>query len=298
MQMNNIKKEIASRAIAVESYLEKYFAELQLELDYPKYLLEAMKYSLFSGGKRLRSALVLFTSKLFGKSEDVLMPLAAAFEILHTYSLVHDDLPAMDDDGLRRGKPTCHTKYDEATAILVGDALLTESFSLLVELEIDAHLFKKVVKMFSLSGGMMGMIAGQAADILAEKTLPNKAGLDFIHRHKTGALIKAAVMIPAIVNDATEEELAALDSYGSAIGLAFQIVDDILDEVADEEILGKPVGSDKELGKVTYMSFYGLDVARSKAKQLINQAKSSLSVFSQGTELLRDLADFILSRDS
>jgi len=298
MQTDNIKKEIAKRATAVESYLHKYFDDLELEQDYPHYLIEAMKYSLFIGGKRLRPALVLFTSKLFGKSEDELMPLAAAFEMLHTYSLVHDDLPAMDDDDLRRGNPTCHIKYDEATAVLVGDALLTESFSLLAELEIDATVFKKVLKLFSLSGGMMGMIAGQAADILAEKQAPNEAGLDFIHRHKTGALIKAAVIIPAVVNNATSKELAALDSYGAAIGLAFQVVDDILDEVADEETLGKPVGSDKELGKVTYMSFYGLDEARSKAAQLVEQAKSSLDIFPQGTELLRDLADFILSRDS
>ncbi|NPA48443.1 MAG: polyprenyl synthetase family protein [Thermodesulfobacteria bacterium] len=263
-------------------------------------LTEAMHYSLMAGGKRLRPILVLAGAEAVGGSFQRLLPLACAIECIHTYSLIHDDLPAMDDDDLRRGKPTCHKAFDEATAILAGDALLTHAFRLLAHEDLEAafpadRLFR-VLRLISEAAGLYGMVAGQMADLLAEGRPVSPEELYFIHHHKTAALIRASVLAGAVLCGADPEEERALSDYGWKIGHAFQIVDDILDLEGDEETLGKPVGSDLEKKKATYPALYGLEGARKEARALLQGALESLELFGPEADFLRDIAYYVLER--
>lgn len=260
---------------------------------------QAMRDSVLAGGKRLRPALVLATGTACGAAWPHLLRTAAAFELVHTYSLVHDDLPAMDDDDLRRGQPTCHVKYDEATAILVGDALQTLAFQAVAEDDtlLAAVRVRVIAELSRGAGTPSGMVAGQVYDLAAEgRTDLTGADLARIHRHKTGALIVAAVRCGAIIGDADETGLAALTDYAAALGLLFQITDDVLDVTATSAELGKTAGKDARADKATYPKLYGLDGALELARQQYEAAVTALQQLPQPAPLLAGLAEMTLHR--
>ncbi len=264
----------------------------------PARLARAMRYSVMAGGKRLRPVFALMAAEACGGNSAAALPVACAVEIVHTYSLIHDDLPAMDDDDLRRGRPTCHKAFDEATAVLAGDGLLTFAFELLAREIHPAHAAIDCVLALAQASGPEGMVGGQMADLQAEgSTEGTPEALEAIHRRKTGALLRASLKMGAITAGASAEKLAALDVYGRAVGLAFQIVDDLLDVQGDEVKLGKRVGKDLGLGKWTYPGFLGVDGSRLRAKELADEAVSALAVFGNRGDRLRALALDLLERD-
>jgi farnesyl diphosphate synthase len=266
----------------------------------PAQLHAAMRYAVLGGGKRVRPVLVYATGVALGVELSRLDGPACAVEMIHAYSLVHDDLPAMDNDELRRGRPTCHIAFDEATAILAGDGLLTLAFELLASdetMSVTAEQRLRMVRELAEASGNRGMVGGQAIDIAAEGTLLTLEQLQTMHRHKTGALIRAAVRLGALSCDHLQPEQAkALDSYAEAIGLAFQIRDDILDVEADTATLGKPQGSDEARNKPTYTSLLGLNGAKQKARELHQQALESLQQFGNSADPLRWLSAYIVDR--
>jgi geranylgeranyl diphosphate synthase, type II len=264
----------------------------------PEKVHHAIRWSVFAGGKRFRPALVLATGVAFGATTKALIKTACAFEMIHTYSLIHDDLPSMDDDDLRRGRPTCHVRFGEATAILAGDALQTLAFRTIAEDE-NLHVTTRIALIAELaraSGTPDGMVAGQALDMEAEARQVNAAELEAIHRHKTGALIVAAARCGAIMGHATDAELDAVTAYGSHLGLLFQITDDLLDVTASKEDLGKTPGKDAESRKATYPGLYGIEDAREAASKAHRAACEALDRIDRPTEVLRSIADFILNR--
>ncbi|OSM05320.1 polyprenyl synthetase family protein [Magnetofaba australis] len=264
----------------------------------PARLNGAMRYSLLIGGKRLRPILALAACEAVGAPLERAMNFAAALECIHTYSLIHDDLPAMDDDDLRRGHPTCHKQYDEATAILAGDALLTLAFELAarpVE-EVRAEQQLAIIEKLSAAAGVHGMVGGQMLDMEAEGQELDLPGLQNIHIHKTGALIYIACLGGALLGGGTPEQAQQLKRYGERIGLAFQITDDILDEVGDSLEMGKNVGADREHNKATYPKLMGLAQARQEAQRHIDEAIKCLHDLPGDAEPLRELARYIISR--
>ncbi len=262
---------------------------------------EAMFYSLSNGGKRLRPFLVCETAKLFDITEDTSFHVAASLEMLHTYSLIHDDLPAMDNDDFRRGKPTCHKKFDEATAILAGDGLLTYAFEILSQApQISNDTKLKLISLLAQrAGAFNGMIAGQMLDIQTEKTpeLSNEEIIKHIEEMKTGCLIAYACQAGAILGNASEDEYKTIITYARNVGIAFQISDDILDVIGDSTLMGKTLGKDAKQGKLTFVSLYGFEKARKIAKELITEAQKAISVFGDKANTLYELADFIISRN-
>jgi len=264
----------------------------------PPRLAEAMRYSVLAGGKRLRPALALMAAEACGADPDVALPAACALELIHTYSLVHDDLPSMDDDDLRRGRPTCHKAFDEATAVLAGDALLTLAFEVVAAHVRPAEAAARCVAALAEAAGPAGMVGGQMADLLAEgRTDGTAAALEAIHRRKTGALLRAALKLGALSAGADEATLRALDDYGQGVGLAFQIVDDLLDVQGDEAKLGKRVGKDSTLGKWTYPGFLGVEGSRERARQVADDAAAALAPLGDRAARLRALAMDLLERD-
>jgi geranylgeranyl pyrophosphate synthase len=261
-------------------------------------LFAAMRYSVFNGGKRLRPALCFAAAEAIASSDANTAKVAAALEMIHAYSLIHDDLPAMDDDDLRRGKATCHIQFDEATAILAGDGLQSLAFEQLTELHnIPADQIVKLLSMLASYSGCSGMVAGQAIDLAATGQTLSLEQLKTMHRHKTGALIEAAVLMGAIATGAaTEQQLAVLKQFAADIGLAFQIQDDILDVESSTEQLGKQQGSDAANQKSTYSSIMGLEEARAEAATLYQQSVASLDIFAERADPLRQLASFIVNR--
>ena len=261
----------------------------------------AMFYSLSNGGKRLRPFLVCKTAGLFGITLQISFPVAASLEMLHTYSLIHDDLPAMDNDDFRRGKPTCHKQFDEATAILAGDGLLTYAFETLTKApDIDATTKIRLCALLAeRAGAFNGMIAGQMLDLQTDKTpqLSSEEVIKHIEEMKTGCLIAYAVQAGAILGGASEKEYATLTTYARKIGIAFQISDDILDVTGDSALMGKTLGKDAAQGKLTFVSLYGLETARQIADNLIAEAKEALMPFGSAASDLSNLADFIISRN-
>ncbi|WP_159738728.1 (2E,6E)-farnesyl diphosphate synthase [Vibrio atypicus] len=263
-------------------------------------LIEAMRYGLLLGGKRARPFLVYITGQMLGCTLEELDTPAAAVECIHAYSLIHDDLPAMDDDELRRGQPTCHIKFDEATAILTGDALQTLAFTILA----DGHLSPeaesqriKMVKVLAEASGAAGMCMGQSLDLAAENRSVSLQELEEIHRNKTGALMKCAIRLGALAaGEKGVEVLPLLDKYADAIGLAFQVQDDILDIISDTETLGKPQGSDQEANKSTYPALLGLEGAINKAHTLLTEALQALDAIPYNTELLEEFARYVIER--
>ena len=291
----------------LDGYLERRRAEVDgmLEELLPRpdgpaaRLLEAMRYAVFSGGKRLRPVLALASCEAFGgRVEDVLAP-AAALELVHTYSLIHDDLPAMDDDDLRRGRPTAHKAFGEAEAILAGDALLTLAFEVVATRppgETLAPRRAQAVAVLARRAGLSGMVGGQLADLEAERKPPSEAPVEWIHRHKTGALLTASVEIGALHAGATPDDLAAIARYGEAIGLAFQITDDVLDRTASAEALGKTPGKDEKSGKATYPALLGLDASRREALRLVACALDAIPQSVRERSVLEALARYAVDR--
>ncbi len=264
----------------------------------PQRLHAAMRYSVLDGGKRVRPLLAYAAGELAGAAPERVEIAGAAVEMIHAYSLVHDDMPCMDDDVLRRGKPTCHVEYDEATALLVGDALQSLAFQLLSEhrLSDDPMRQLQMVKLLAAASGSRGMAGGQAIDLASvgkQLTLPE---LEQMHIHKTGALIRAAILLGAHCGDLPQAQLDKLDHYGKCIGLAFQVVDDVLDTEADTATLGKTAGKDADNDKPTYVTLLGVQAAKKMAAELHAEALQSLSEFGGKAQRLRELADFIVMR--
>lgn len=263
----------------------------------PACLHEAMHYAVLDGGKRVRPLLVFASGELFGTDMAMLERAAAAIEMIHAYSLVHDDMPCMDDDALRRGKPTVHVQYDEATALLVGDALQSQAFLLLSEGEGDPARKLAMVRLLAQASGSVGMCGGQAIDLASVGVNLSLTELEQMHRLKTGALLHASVELGAIASKAlSSDEEAALDAYARAIGLAFQVVDDVLDATADSTTLGKTAGKDAADNKPTYVSILGLDESKALAEKLRNDAHQALMPFGDKARRLRDIADLIVQR--
>jgi len=255
----------------------------------PVILHEAMRYCVLNGGKRIRPILCIAAAEAFGK--EALIP-SIAIELFHCSTLIHDDLPCMDDDDLRRGMPTCHIKFGEANAVLSGDALMIHAFQILAEYG-DSRLSLELAK----AAGSRGVIAGQMEDLAAEGKKPNTDLVEFIHKNKTAILIRAAIRMGAIVGGAGESELEALSIFGEKIGMAFQIEDDILDETSTDDILGKPTGSDLEQHKLTYPAVHGMAVAKAMVKDLTNEAIAALNPLSRNTETLQAIANHLMTRE-
>jgi geranylgeranyl diphosphate synthase type II len=282
----------------VDAALDRY---LPAETVYPPRIHQAMRYSVFAGGKRLRPLLVLMAAEAAGGDEEKAVPAACAVEMVHTYSLIHDDLPAMDDDDLRRGRPTCHRAFDEATAILAGDALLTHAFWLLASelprLGVPAATIVKVVEELAEAAGVRGLIAGQVVDLAAEGREVDEQELLYIHRHKTAALFVTSLRIGGRLGGAGEPELSALTAFGESLGLAFQIIDDILDVTGETSKLGKRPGSDVRREKATFPRLFGLEGARRRGEEATRQALSAIEPLGAGGRRLRELALYLLARD-
>lgn len=293
----NFKNKYKEYLDLINSKIEKCFEIRDCE---HKKIYEAMRYSLLAGGKRLRPILALAVCDLFLKDKENIIPYACAIEMIHTYSLIHDDLPAMDNDDLRRGRPTCHIVFGEALAILAGDGLLNYAYQTMLS---DAfknyeNLEYKIRAMHFISeaSGVEGMIAGQVIDMESQNRKIDPELLENMHRCKTGALIKASVMASAYLCNATNDEIVALEKYAENIGLAFQIKDDILDVDGSDEELGKKVGSDMANEKSTFVSLYGIDRSKQILNDLTNQAISSLNIFGEKAEFLKELAFYLISR--
>jgi geranylgeranyl diphosphate synthase type II len=282
----------------VDETLDRYLPVADEVSGCPSRLTQAMRYSLMGGGKRLRPVLALMAAEACGADPVVALPGACALEMIHTYSLVHDDLPAMDDDDLRRGRPTCHKAFDEATAILAGDGLLTLAFEIVARDVTPAEAAAASVRLLAEAAGPAGMVGGQMADLQAQgRTDGTPHLLEAIHRRKTGALLRAALGLGGIAAGADAAQRQALDTYGRAVGLAFQIVDDLLDVQGDETKLGKRVGKDSGLGKWTYPGFLGIEGSRRKARQLADEAIAALAPLGTGGTWLVALALDLLERD-
>jgi len=262
-------------------------------------LLSAMQYSLMAGGKRIRPILCISAALAVNKDHVDELPVACAIECIHTYSLIHDDLPSMDNDDLRRGNPTCHKAFDEATAILAGDALLTLAFEILSDqtLHHSPQIQLEIIRIIANAAGPLGMIEGQMRDIASEQKYLDENELEQLHNLKTGALIKASVKAGAILANATEKQEQCLNEYAENIGLAFQVIDDVLNVKGDPDRLGKAVGTDSHLQKNTYPGLLGIDRAEDKARQLVKNAIQCLHQFNDQAEPLRAIANYIVWRD-
>jgi geranylgeranyl diphosphate synthase, type II len=293
----------------LEDYLQRQRRQVEASLDawlpaldsYPPTLMDAMRYSVFAGGKRLRPILLLAATEAVGGDTTAVLPAACALEFIHTYSMIHDDLPAMDDDAYRRGKLTNHKVYGEAMAILAGDALLTQAFEVLSSPALTAcfaaPLLLQVTYRLARAAGSVGMVGGQVADILSEGQHVALDVLEYIHRHKTAALIEAAAVMGALLGGGTPAQVQALETYGHTVGWAFQITDDILDIEGDATLLGKEVGRDVQHDKVTYPALLGVEASRQRAVELMQQGLSALAPFDQRAERLRQIATYIVMRN-
>jgi farnesyl diphosphate synthase len=292
-------------SIAFEQWMRQVLAGMEDTLatllpeasEPPARLHEAMRYAVLDGGKRVRPLLVHAAGELHDADRNALARAAAAVEMIHAYSLVHDDMPCMDDDALRRGKPTVHVKYDEATALLVGDALQAQAFLVLSEIEGDAVRTVAMLRLLAEASGSAGMCGGQAIDLASVGITLSLGELERMHRQKTGALLRASVLLGACCGRLPDaQEAAALDAYAAAIGLAFQVVDDVLDATEDTQTLGKTAGKDAQDNKPTYVSILGLEQSRALAQKLREEAHRALIPFGDRAQRLRELADLIVLR--
>jgi geranylgeranyl diphosphate synthase type II len=295
--MFDLKAYLKAKQNTINAALRKFWDDSE---PYPTLLVQAMRYSVEAGGKRLRPILCIAASEVVGGSEADAMPAACALELIHTYSLIHDDLPAMDDDDLRRGKPTCHKAFNEATAILAGDALQAGAFELLAAAgrnqRGDALKWLEVIYLIARAAGYSGMVQGQMMDISSEGKGISLEELEMLHRLKTSALIEASMQAGAILGGGNSKEITALGAYGRYAGLAFQVADDILNVEGTPEMLGKPVGSDWDHQKATGPSLMGLEQTKARAGELIDSALEELRIFGKKGEPLAALARYILER--
>lgn len=295
----NISEEITKRASDIETRIKGFLPE---QYEYQKTIVDAMSYSVLAGGKRLRPMLTEASYQMFGGEGEELDAFMAAIEMIHTYSLVHDDLPAMDNDLYRRGKKTTHAVYGEAMGVLAGDALLNFAFETVADAMVRSAGDMRVAKAFAVlakKAGIYGMIGGQVVDVESEKKGQqiDRDCLDFIYRLKTGALIEASLMIGAILAGASEEEVSLMEEAGTKLGLAFQIQDDILDVTSSLEVLGKPIGSDARNEKATYVAFEGLEKAGAEVERLSREAVAILDGFKREHTFLRELFMYLIHRD-
>jgi geranylgeranyl diphosphate synthase type II len=293
----DIKAYLTKKRSVVDKTLEALVPRAK---SYPPKVFEAMRYSLFAGGKRVRPILAIASAEALGAKTAGILPVAGTLELIHTYSLIHDDLPVMDNDDFRRGRPTCHKVYGEAMAILAGDGLLNMAFEALSDPRrlkaIPAGRLVAIMREISLASGVFGMVGGQVVDMESEGKDVDFPTLEYIHTHKTGALIRASVRVGALYAKASERRLKALTRYGEMVGLAFQIADDILDIVGTQEEIGKDVGSDLKKGKKTFPSFYGLEESRRRANEVAGHAVAALRDFDRKADPLRELAKYIVTR--
>lgn len=294
--MTNFQKQLSEKAEQVNTVLRQMLAEYGQSYGRVE---QAMRYVLCGEGKRIRGALVLWCCQAVSGQENRCAQIAsAAIELVHAYSLVHDDLPAMDDDDIRRGKPTCHKAFDEATAILTGDALLTIAFEVLAGEIGQPQIAIELIRQLSRTCGAAGMIAGQAADLHAERLEADEKLLEYIHTNKTAKMFQCAASMGGVCGGANKEQTKALADFGLKIGLGFQIADDILDVIATSEQLGKTAGKDKKAGKMTYPALFGLAKSRQLAEQLAGEAIAALKIFDDKAEILKELTSTLLQRTS
>jgi geranylgeranyl diphosphate synthase type II len=295
MEQGVFEAQLSKKAAMTEEALHRILAD---QTEIPQPLKAAMEYMLFSPGKKIRSVIVLWCCELAGgKVNEAGLLAAAAIEMVHTYSLIHDDLPAMDNDDFRRGQPSCHKKFDEATAILAGDALLTLAFEILTDGIKNPQMSMRMIRLLAQSAGPAGMIAGQMSDLLAEKTPGTMDLLRHIHINKTARMFAAAAGLGAIAGGAREDVIEELLQYGLKVGLCFQVADDILDETKQSEQLGKTAGKDKQQGKLTYPSLVGLKESQRIATELTREALDAIDRFGNEAEVLRQLAQNLLNRN-
>lgn len=287
------KAEINERIERIDKALEFY---LMPRNNPQSVIYDAMRYSIFAGGKRLRPILLLEWCKLLGGDEDMAMPFACAMEMIHTYSLIHDDLPAMDDDNLRRGMPTNHIKFGEAIAILAGDALLNKAFEVMAEY--GGEKAAEGIKIIADSSGTEGMIGGQIVDIVSEGKDISIETLKYLHSLKTGAIIKSSCVAGAVIAGGGEDQINAAEEFAINLGIAFQIRDDVLDVTGNEVDLGKPIGSDEEQDKNTYVKLLGLAKSEELVKVYSDRAKAALDIFGDRASFLTELTDYLVSRNS
>lgn len=299
MDKENFKVELLNRGQVIDRELDKY---LPVAEERPPAIHKAMRYSIFAGGKRLRPILVIAAAEAVGGAARLVMPTACAMEMIHTYSLIHDDLPAMDDDDYRRGRLTSHKVFGEAVAVLAGDSLLTGAFELIARnADIDGVSSQAVIRVIgevAAAAGSRGMIGGQVVDMENENRVIDAPTLQYIHAHKTAALFRAALRAGAILAGADDRQLTALTDYAEFTGLAFQITDDILDVEGNQEVIGKPVGSDEKRGKSTYPALFGLEESKRQAQDAVKRAVEALHIFDVEAEILRNIAGYLLLRDS
>ena len=279
-----------------EAALKKY---LEIKDNPQKKIYEAMGYSLFAGGKRLRPVIMLMTTKMLGKNPEISLPFAVSLEMIHTYSLIHDDLPSMDNDDLRRGRPTNHKVFGEGIAILAGDALLTEAFAMLTKVPAnERYVVGDYVAELAYRTGSLTLVGGQVLDLEGEGRSLSIDELRAIHNGKTTALILASVRLGALAAGASPEQLEALSTYGRCLGLAFQIIDDILDITSTPEVLGKSIGKDAAVQKATYPALVGMEAARAEARELTEAGRAALDIFPpERREALLCISDYLLNRD-
>ena len=293
----DIKKYLQEKGDIVNKALDRL---LPGENEFPQKLHKAMRYSVFAGGKRIRPVLVMASAETFGGLTDSTIDIACAVELIHTYSLIHDDLPAIDNDDMRRGMPTCHKVFGEALAILAGDALLASAFDVMANTHASTDeerlLLLKTIQEIARAAGSTGMVGGQVLDIESEGKDVAFPVLEYIHIHKTGELILASIRAGAIMKNAGDKELEAMTRYGEAIGLAFQIADDILDVEGNKEDTGKNVGGDAKKEKVTYPSILGIEESKKRARELTDIALASVEGFGKKAEPLREIAKYIVAR--
>ena len=294
----DLKVYLKEQCTRVDAALDRF---LPKETELPHSVHKAMRYSVFAGGKRVRPILMLAACQAVGGDTELAVPAACAMEMIHTYSLIHDDLPAMDDDDFRRGNPTSHKVFGEAIAILAGDALLTEAFKLVSDPHFtggcEPSALLNVIHEIATCAGSYGMVGGQVVDMESEGRHDiDLATVQYIHTHKTGALIKASVVAGALLGRSTGQQLAAITRYGEAAGLAFQIADDILDIEGTTEEIGKDAGSDQARGKVTYPAVMGLFAAKEEAQSMMDEAMNALEIFGAEADPLREIARYIVQR--
>lgn len=280
----------------IDGFLANYISLKKRDNSCPQLLYKSMSYSLMAGGKRLRPILVIASYEASGGKSRNILPVATAIELIHTYSLIHDDLPAMDNDDFRRNKPTSHRVFGEATAILTGDALLTDAFDMISNTPVKPEVLINIIREVAYACGPQGMVGGQMADIMFEGKNATKKDLFYIHTHKTGALIRASVRIGAIMASASSDKLNALTRYGECVGLAFQIIDDILDVTGTKEEIGKSVGADISRNKNTYPSVLGMKKSVKEAENLAQRSLMAITNFDEEAEPLREIARYILRR--
>lgn len=293
--MSDIVEEINQKAQKVEKTLEELLENFKPAIS--ETLLESMEYSLFSGGKRIRPVLSMLSAEVVDGDQKSACEIGSTLELIHTYSLIHDDLPSMDDDDYRRGKKANHIVYGPGIAVLAGDGLLTGAFELISNLELEANKKVKIINTISKNSGVNGMVGGQVLDLESEDKNIGIDELKKVHLAKTGALFKAAILSGAYTANLNKKEIESLKTYSEKLGLLFQITDDILDVIGDEEKLGKAIGSDDQSNKSTYPKLLGLNGAKREAEKIFKEAQESLNIFGEKAKKLNDLAQFVLNRD-